>query len=248
MWIKICANTNLEDAQRAADLGADALGFVFAPSRRQVTAHEVAAITQHLPETIERIGVFDTHTASEIIATVRHAHLSGVQLHRPLDAALVTDLTQGLGSDVCIIQTVAWAVGDRTTAAKEVEHALEQIDAQPAVCRVLIDSRVGPVSGGTGVPFGWSDAAEVLHAGQGRHGLIVAGGLRPENVAAAISILRPWGVDVATGVEQVPGQKRSRQTQTFHRERPCCRRKQRRGVLTKAIRPATLRAGRVTVA
>ncbi len=207
MWIKICANTNLEDAQLAATLGADALGFVFAGSRRQVTATEAAAITAHLPDSIERIGVFDTHTASEIIATVRHAHLSGVQLHRPLDAALVAGLVQGLGSDICIIQTVAWAVGDRTTAAKEVEHALEQIDAQPTVCRVLIDSRVGPVSGGTGVPFGWSDAAEVLHAGQGRHGLIVAGGLRPENVSAAITILRPWGVDVATGVEQVPGKK-----------------------------------------
>ena len=208
MWIKICANTNLEDALCAAQLGADAVGFVFASSRRQVTAAAVAAITPHLPASVERIGVFDIHTAPDIIATVKQAGLSGVQLHRPIDPELVAQLVRELGPEICIIQTIAWAVGDRSVAAKEVERNLERVDEQqPSICRVLIDSRVGPVSGGTGVPFSWSDAAEVLRSGQDRPGLIVAGGLRPENVAAAITTLRPWGVDVATGVEQAPGKK-----------------------------------------
>lgn len=215
MWIKICANTNLEDAQHATDLGADAVGFVFASSRRQVTAAEVAAITAHLPETVERIGVFDTHTASEIIATVAQARLSGVQLHRSLDTDLLTRLSEELGPEICIVQTVAWAVGERAVAAREVERELDLIDAQSGICRVLIDSRVGPVSGGTGVPFAWSDAAELLGSGRGRSGLILAGGLRPENVAAAITTLRPWGIDVATGVEQVPGKKHPGKMRTF---------------------------------
>ena len=208
MWIKICANTNLEDAQMAAALGADAVGFVFAASRRQVTATEVAAITAHLPDTVERIGVFDTHSAAEIIDIVHRTGLSGVQLHRSLDPDLVARLVDQLGTGICIIQTVAWAVGDRAAAAKEVERELQRVDEQqPSICRVLIDSRVGPASGGTGVPFAWSDAADVLRSGQGRPGLIVAGGLRPENVAAAITTLRPWGLDVATGVERSPGRK-----------------------------------------
>lgn len=215
MWIKICANTNLEDAQRAAALGADAVGFVFASSRRQVTAVEVAAITAHLPDTVERIGVFDTHAAAEIIATVTQCRLSGIQLHRSLDPDLLQKLTNDLGPDICIIQTVAWAVGERAAAVKEVERELHLIDEQSNICRVLIDSRVGPVSGGTGVPFAWSDAADLLGSGRGRSGLIVAGGLRPENVAAAITTLRPWGIDVATGVEQAPGKKHPGKMQLF---------------------------------
>lgn len=208
MWIKICANTNLEDAQMAAAMGADAVGFVFAASRRQITAAEVAAITARLPSGVERIGVFDIHKASDIAATVARAGLTGVQLHGELDPELVERLTEELDPGICLIQTVAWAVGERAdSAAYEVEQQLRRVDEFPAIGRVLIDSRVGPASGGTGVAFGWSDAAEVLRAGRDRPGLIVAGGLRPENVATAITTLQPWGVDVATGVEQRPGRK-----------------------------------------
>lgn len=208
MWIKICANTNLEDAQIAAAMGADAVGFIFAASRRQVTAAEVAAITAHLPGDVERIGVFDVHSAGEIAATVERAGLTGVQLHGELDPELVARLTDELAPGVCLIQTVSWAVGEGARAAAgEVEQQLRRVDELPALGRVLIDSRVGPASGGTGVAFRWSDAAEVLRAGRDRAGLIVAGGLRPENVATAITTLRPWGVDVATGVEQMPGKK-----------------------------------------
>ena len=208
MWIKICANTNLEDAQMAVAMGADAVGFVFAASRRQMTPAEVGEITAHLPGGVERIGVFDVQGAPEIASTVARAGLTGVQLHGPLDPEVVTGLTRELAPGICVIQTVAWAVGERNgEAAQQVARQMQQIDRFPAIGRVLVDSRIGPVSGGTGVPFGWSEAAEVLRAGRDRAGLIVAGGLRPENVAAAITTLRPWGVDVATGVEQSPGKK-----------------------------------------
>ena len=89
MWVKICGNTNLEDAALAAELGADAVGFVFAASKRQVTAAQVAAITMHLPEEVERIGVFDSHDAGEIAAVAQEAGLTAVQLHGGLDEKLL---------------------------------------------------------------------------------------------------------------------------------------------------------------
>src|ERR1039458_4216059 len=81
LWIKICGNTSLEDALLAAEAGADAVGFVLAPSPRRVTPAQVAAIVPHLPATLEKIGVFVDAPFEEIEATVRAAALSGVQLH-----------------------------------------------------------------------------------------------------------------------------------------------------------------------
>ncbi len=216
MWIKICANTNLADAQLAASLGADAVGFVFAASKRQVDVEQVARITEHLPTDVERIGVFDTQSGPDIVRAVRLAALSGVQLHRPIDAPLVRMLAAELGPSVRIIQTISWAVNrDQQDTADDVSRQLGEVEALPEIGRVLIDSRVGSVSGGSGVPFGWSDAARVLAVCRGRAGLIVAGGLRPENVAEAVDTLAPWGVDVATGVESRPGQKDAQKLREF---------------------------------
>src|SRR5271168_3048324 len=102
MWIKICANTNLADARLAADLGADALGFVFAPSKRQVTVAQVAAITPHLPATVETVAVLISHDAEEIIDLVHSTGVTGVQLHGDLDLALVRALYAAFGDRVAI--------------------------------------------------------------------------------------------------------------------------------------------------
>ena len=83
LWIKICANTSLADAMIAAEAGADAVGFVFAPSPRRVTAEQAAAIVRGLPAKIEKIGVFVDATLDEVAATVEAASLTGVQLTRP---------------------------------------------------------------------------------------------------------------------------------------------------------------------
>jgi Phosphoribosylanthranilate isomerase len=207
MWIKICANTNLEDAQMAAELGADAIGFVFAPSRRRVTAKEVAQITPHLPANVERIGVFDSLYAEEIAAVVREAGLTAVQLHGGGELVLAKRLNELFEGKVRIIQTVHWPVEAGGGSAKAVRQLLDTIEAGRIIERVLIDSKVGQATGGTGVSFDWAAARDVLHAGSGRLKMIVAGGLRPENVAEAISKLNPWGVDVASGVERAPGRK-----------------------------------------
>lgn len=207
MWIKICANTNLGDAQMAAELGADAVGFVFAPSRRRVTAKDVAQITPHLPANVERVGVFDSLYAEEIAAAVREAGLTAVQLHGGGEFVLARRLNDLFEGKIRIIQTVHWAVDAGEESAKAVRQRLNAIRSGGIIERVLIDSKVGQATGGTGVSFDWAAARDVLQSGGHRLKMIVAGGLRPDNVAEAITQLNPWGVDVASGVEKGPGRK-----------------------------------------
>jgi phosphoribosylanthranilate isomerase len=207
MWIKICANTNLEDARLAAELGADAVGFVFAPSVRRVTVKEVAKITQYLPEQVERVGVFDSLCAEEIAAMVREAGLNAVQLHGQWQPALAARLNRMFEGRLGMIQTVHWAVDESGNSAASVRMQLQEIEAAGVVERILIDSKVGQATGGTGVKFDWAAARSVLANRGSRLKMIVAGGLRPENIAEAIGELNPWGVDVASGVERERGRK-----------------------------------------
>lgn len=207
MWIKICANTSLEDAQLAAEFGADAVGFVFAPSKRQVTPEQVAAITPHLSANVERVGVFNLLDAEEIARAVRIAGLNAIQLHRNPDHALARRLHDLFRGAVKIIQTVHWEIGADTTNSATIAKQLREIASVGIADRVLIDSKVGAATGGTGITFDWEQARATLNENAGQLKLIVAGGLRPENVAEAIARLKPWGIDVASGVESAPGKK-----------------------------------------
>jgi phosphoribosylanthranilate isomerase len=217
MWIKICANTNLEDAQRAAELDADAVGFVFAPSPRQVTAAQVAEITPHLPEGLECVGVFPALAAEEISNAAQQSGLTAVQLHGGVSLELVRQLDQIFNGQVKLIQTVHWLVDGGEAAAALVAQQLREIAADGLVDRVLVDSKVGGTTGGTGVPFDWNVArATFSEAGAGLK-LIIAGGLRSDNVADAILRLNPWGVDVASGVEEAPGRKDAKKLAAFIR-------------------------------
>jgi phosphoribosylanthranilate isomerase len=217
MWIKICANTNLDDAQLAAALGADAVGFVFAPSPRQVTAAEVSRITPHLPETLECVGVFPALEAQQIAGIAQECGLTAVQLQGGVDLELMRQLDEIFNGQVKLIQTVHWQVDADTANAAVVAEQLRKIDADGLAARVLIDAKVGPALGGTGVSFDWDAArATLAEAGTGLK-LIVAGGLRADNVADAIRSLNPWGVDVASGVEQSPGRKSPEKLAAFIR-------------------------------
>ena len=225
MFVKICANTNLADAQLAAELGADAAGFVFAPSKRQVTADQVAAITPHLPDNLLTVGVFATADAQEIISAVRASGLRGVQLHTSPNARLAEDLNRTFEGQVQIIQTVSYAIdaADRTAADDAFSGALKIALQTPAVSAVLLDAAWGSASGGLGVAFDWEHVAALVRRAYDEAGantlglpkLIVAGGLRAENVAEAIAVLRPWGVDVASGVEASPGRKDPERLRAF---------------------------------
>src|SRR5260370_33478741 len=128
MWIKICANTNLEDAQLAAELGADAVGFVFAPSPRQVTAAAVARITPNLPEGVECVGVFPALDAQQIAGIAQECGLNTVQLHDGVRLSLVRQLDETFNGQVKLIQTVHWQ-GEREAASAAVGgRAPRQVD------------------------------------------------------------------------------------------------------------------------
>jgi phosphoribosylanthranilate isomerase len=203
MWVKICANTNADDALAAARLGADAVGFVFAPSSRQVTPQDVRDISGVMPERVERIGVFGAGTAEQIAAAARTANLTGVQLHGGVDPELSRQLAMELGPHISIIQTLHWTLGEDEESATRIASYLQQL---PPDARILVDTKTSAASGGTGKSFPWAKARQ-LFASRPDLEVIVAGGLRPENVAKAIHELSPWGVDVASGVELKPGKK-----------------------------------------
>ena len=206
MLIKICANTNLEDALLAVELGVEAVGFVFAPSKRQVTAEQVAEITRMLPEGISKVGVFTSTNAEEILHAAKTAGLTAVQLHSAFDPKLVDAIDAGSGSLLHVLQVVDVPVG---MDLDELRVLLTAVLSHPYVLVALLDASHGGVSGGTGKSFDWERTAAVVrdvHESTGGR-VIVAGGLNPENVGAAIAAFQPWGVDVASGVEAAPGKK-----------------------------------------
>jgi len=198
IWVKICANTSLEDARTAAEAGADALGFVFAASPRQITIAQAAAIVPQLPAEVEKIGVFVEASFEEIVATVEAVGLTGVQLHFTPPDGLSTRLRARFGDLLRILRIVHF-----DGAEMQDSTALTDADADG----ILVDSRSATAVGGTGVAFDWDAARKGIFAGGSKLRLIAAGGLAPHNVAEAIDKLRPWGVDVVSGVEIAPGRK-----------------------------------------
>ncbi len=220
MFLKICANTNLADAQLAAELGADAVGFVFAPSKRQVTAEQVAAITPGLPDGVQRIGVFCRTDAGELVDAVQLARLTGVQLHSEYRPELVRELNERFEAKVKLIQVVTVPVEG---SAESVQASMEDLAAalrDPGLFAVLLDAAKAGASGGLGVAFSWSEVAPAIAAAREAAGadgpkLLLAGGLNAENVGEAIATLKPDGVDVASGVEAEPGRKSPERLRAF---------------------------------
>jgi phosphoribosylanthranilate isomerase len=204
MWIKICANTSLTDAQLAVSAGANAVGFVFAESPRKVSRSQVREIVPLLPMEIEKYGVFVDPTFDEVAAAVVECGLTGVQLQTTSDPGLAMRLREHFG---------AMPAGGRLSILRALHYTsdfdaqLEELRQDHAVDALLIDSRTAKAVGGTGVAFDWRAAESSFLRAAPHLRLILASGLRPENVADAIYTLQPWGVDVASGVEAAPGRK-----------------------------------------
>jgi phosphoribosylanthranilate isomerase len=207
LWIKICANTSLKDALIAAEAGADAVGFVFAPSPRQVTPAQAAAIVPHLPAALEKIGVFVDAVFEEISATVEAAGLTGVQLHWDAPPSLPAQLRERFGPKLRILGVVHF---DATTADKDAVPS-----SDPNVDAILVDSRTVSFAGGTGQTYDWGAARKTIFSADGPMKYVAAGGLTPANVAGAIATLHPWGVDVVSGVEAAPGRKDPAKVRAF---------------------------------
>jgi phosphoribosylanthranilate isomerase len=195
--IKICGLTRLQDAQRAVDLGAAALGFNFYPlSPRYIEPAAARAIVRRLPPFVTAMGVFADETdASHVISLAREAGATAVQMHGPRFPAL---------HELLSVFTLVVAVAVRKGFNAE---ELGQIEASAYLLDAFDPDRLG----GTGRTFDWSAAREAKQYGP----IILAGGLTPENVARAVREVRPFAVDVASGVESAPGIKDPAKLQAF---------------------------------
>jgi phosphoribosylanthranilate isomerase len=182
MFVKICGLTNEEDAVHAASVGAAALGVVFAPaSPRCVSADRARDIVRAVPAGVPVVGVFVDAPLQEIVATVAHTGIRWVQLHgdepEAYAAALKVPLLRAAGVEVAL-------------------------DAWPTAT-LLLDAITTAARGGTGTRVDWSRARAIAR----QRKTLLAGGLTADNVAEAIATVRPFGVDVSSGVEMAPGRK-----------------------------------------
>ncbi len=183
--IKICGITCIEDALAAVEAGADALGFVFAPSPRQVTPEAASAIIRELPPFVTTVGLV---VDQDPLPLIDQCPVDVVQFHGRESAAAIAP----------------W--GRRALKAFRLRSPadLDPIEEFSTVGALLLDAYVPGVAGGTGHRFPWELA---VAAHRFRRPIVVAGGLTPENVADCIRQTRPYGVDVSTGVEASPGKK-----------------------------------------
>jgi phosphoribosylanthranilate isomerase len=208
-WIKICGTTNLADALAAVDAGADALGFLFADSRRRVEPETVKAIVAELPATTEKIGVFVNEPVDVVMNVAREAGLTGVQLHGDESPQYVSHLRQISGSKLIKILKSISAEAAQSQGLGSFAGFEECVDV------LMVDSGNVIMRGGTGQVFDWLRTSDFVMGLQQRSRVVIAGGLDPQNVGAAICLFRPWGVDVVTGVEKEFGKKDNAKIRSF---------------------------------
>jgi len=198
LW-KVCGITDEAGAGAAVSAGADALGFIFyAPSPRSTTAAVAARVAATLPESVLRVGVFVNASIQEIQTIRDQVGLDIIQL----SGDETPDLCKQLGERV-------WKALRLPPGSSLVEA--EALASPYAEWTLLLDAGGAGRYGGTGEMTDWNVAAGLA----ARHRLVLAGGLRPDNVAEATSQVRPWAVDVASGVEAEPGRKDKHKLRAF---------------------------------
>jgi phosphoribosylanthranilate isomerase len=184
IFVKVCGVTTEADALLAVGMGASAVGFIFAPSPRQMAPTAVADIVKRLPHETVTVGVFRDEAPKRVIEIANHIGLRAVQLHG----------VESIADTQWIASRAGWTIKAFPAGHRNIDRFSEY-----GADLLLIDGS----NPGSGELFDWRLAEGVLDPRR----LIVSGGLRPENVGAAIEHLQPWGVDVATGVEASPGVK-----------------------------------------
>jgi len=196
---KICGITSAADALLAAGAGADALGLNFCPhSPRCVTLEVARTIVDLLPARVARVGVFVNASSEEVAAVADQLRLDFIQLHGDEPPARLKDLVPRQ-----VIRAFRMR-GDRIDTVLDYLRACHECGAPPAA--ILVDAFDPGRYGGTGKAVDWGRARELSVLVKDAK-YILAGGLTPDNVGAAIAAVRPWGVDVASGVESRPGTK-----------------------------------------
>jgi phosphoribosylanthranilate isomerase len=197
--IKICGITNKEDALAAAHLGADALGFVFAPSPRKISAESAREIIKALPPFVKTVGVFVDEDPERVSSIAAMCGLDILQLHGSESVDYCSSF------DRRVIKAVRLQSRDEL---KNLSKYVSVVDA------LLLDTYLPNKLGGTGVTFDWKLAVEARKYGR----IVLAGGLKPQNVAAAISMVKPYAVDASSGLERSPGVKDHEKMAQFIRE------------------------------
>jgi phosphoribosylanthranilate isomerase len=188
--VKICGITNFADAQAAVDAGANAIGLNFYPrSPRFVARADAAKIRLRVPGEVESVGVFVNATPGDVAVMYRDVRFDAAQLHGNETPQVVAELSPLLK----VIK--AFRVDS--------DFPLERLREYPEATAFLLDAAQAGQFGGTGHTTDWELARQATAA----HRIILAGGLKVENVAQAIKIVQPYGVDVASGVERKPGRK-----------------------------------------
>ena len=220
-WVKICGITNLEDAQTAVEAGADALGFVFyEKSPRKIEPQIAREIVQQLPEKIEKVGVFVDLFQDQLTEIVNAVGLGTLQCRLRPKSASSPEGKSGFQHRMRMLMPLS------ATRLIEDEKRLQALTAEfvrmaesrkppKGFDSILLDSTTPAQPGGTGRTFDWKRIARLVHVMYKCVKVIAAGGLTPENVAEAMRILHPWGVDVASGVEAIPGKKDPAKVRAF---------------------------------
>lgn len=200
--IKICGITNFEDAKMVVDMGADAIGFIFVPSKRMVTPQLARSIIEKLPPFITTVGVFMDTPLNRVNEIAKYTKIDVAQLHgnETQEYCNLIECTR-------IIKRIN--IDGYTNLYGLVKHM-----KQHKVSGFLFD----PGKGG-GKEFDWK---KIKGIGDYANNLIIAGGLTPENVNQAIKIIKPCGVDVCTGVEKRPGKKDPVKLKLFIKEVKLC--------------------------
>lgn len=197
--VKFCGMTRPQDAALASEIGASYVGVVFADGPRRVTPTQARTILDAAAGTAKRVGVFGTNVPEEIARASEEARLDVVQLHADPTTADVRAIREKFKGEVWAAIRIAGA-----HIPPEAEMLLDEADA------IVLDARSEQRLGGTGKALPWDDIAVDL-AGlardRGRSAVVLAGGLKPGNVASAIRTLAPYVVDVSSGVESSPGVK-----------------------------------------
>ncbi len=168
-----------------------------------MTAAQAAEIVRQLPATAEKIGVFVDAELDEILRTVESCGLTGVQLHWAAAAELTVGLRARCGVGLRILRVLHFGEGAPSFVS------------DPHADAILVDAKTAAAVGGTGQSYDWAAARRrIFDVAEGVN-FVAAGGLRPENIAEAIRMLRPWGVDAVSGVEAAPGRKDAARVREF---------------------------------
>ena len=182
MFIKICGITRLQDALCAVEHGADAIGFIFAESKRKVSISIVSEIVEQLPKNFLTIGVFRDQNPQQIIETIHEAGLVGAQLHGQESVQEVAEVAS-------VIKFIVKSVVAGSVDAKNADQFATEM--------IMVDS----ANPGSGTNYDLNLLRELPPSVR----LILSGGLTVSNVAPSIRTASPWGVDVSSGVESTPG-------------------------------------------